>query len=198
MKFKEYILENEDIDSIISKIKNNCQPFLKDWLPINKKIIGQEAALYSGRRGENTKIVFRKLNVRKNRKPSMTNGITHKYLDEIFDELFKIKARSQCLFATSSYQQSTMYGYPYIVFPIGRYEVIWSSNVPDLYTSLVDAALQFGDYDELYDFINNADYKKGNLKNAIYSRCEIMVYCNKVYLLKNGEYDMKELKEKLK
>jgi hypothetical protein len=71
MKFYNYLNE-ENIDEIISLIKRDCQPFLKDWRKTGNDF------LYTGKK---IKKDFIKKKVRKDRKPKDMPEETHKIID---------------------------------------------------------------------------------------------------------------------
>lgn len=174
MKFYNYLNElyaDYNTINIIEYLKK-CKPFINDW-----KKAKSENFLYSGRK-LSAKYIIKK--VRQDRKSLDTPINLHRLVDDEFEKLFDIKARSQTLFCTPNMAMARRYGVPYYIFPVGKYEIIWSDSVGDLYSSLIDVS-----YNEklAVDLVNTA-YKKGDLKNALKSGNEIMVYCKEYLAIK--------------
>ena len=193
-KFFNYINET-DTSLIVDALKKDCQPFIKDLKKIKK---GQEQSfLYIGRF---IKTSFMKKQVRQDRNPSDTPEEIHKFVDNWFYKKFGVRLRSNSVFATFSFQLATAYGFPYFIFPIGKYDSYFSHNSKDLFLTLkklyydeMPASLEsFKDYENfldgekieikkiILDWLNNqSKYQKG-LK---YTDSEIMIHCKEYYLI---------------
>jgi hypothetical protein len=208
MKFQNYLNEDK-IDTIIKEIKNKCKPFLKDW---NK--LGRDAFLYSGRSLRNVDFSLKK--IRKDRTPKDMPLDLHVLLDNWFYKKFGVKARSNSIFVTFYVDETTLYGEPYMIFPIGKYTAISSAHVRDLYNELsklhtyyfgCGRSLKFKDsYNKLddknKDFLNDkvielldkSKYEKG-LK--IQKGYEIMVITDECFIvsMKYQQELLKALKE---
>lgn len=190
-------------------IQRKCKPFLNEWMPYFKKeYIGAKKHAPFLYRGMNMGKEWGEKQVRKDRNPSDMGKDFHFDLDDMFDQKFHIKARSQTLFCTGDYHQTTSYGEAYVVWPVGRYKVLWSPKVRDLYLDAVkygyvknmDDAIRLEaihrklDYldidvqDELWKMFNFRnqeairrlvkDYKVGDIAGAIKSHNELMIECD--------------------
>lgn len=186
-----------------------CQPFLDEFKSIYNS--GTKLPL---RRG----MVFQpddhitKIKVNKERTPTNTNMRVHHASDQWFKERFGVKARSQSFFCTASKKASRDYGFPFLVFPVGQFEVIWSRKVDDLYFHMterklieratgesVDAATakdmindpsKISDkllYEAVSGMLDGFDYVKGSLDQALASKNEIMVLCDYYYVAKDDD-----------
>ena len=179
MRLQQYLNEASDEDIAkkrIALIWKNCQPFLKQMKSLNFE---NENLLFSGRKSSSD---FTKKKVRKNRSPKDTSIDIHNWVDDWFYEKFGIRARSNTVFCTSDRGTSIEYGDVYVLFPIGKFEVIWSYHLKDLYDKFVmDMGLEYWKKNFLsYDA---KTYKKGNLQRALKSKNEIMLYCKEYYML---------------
>jgi len=113
----------EKKDSAIAMIKEDCKPVLKE-IKKAKKLIWRGAKI------QNSLITRRR--TRMNRKPLNTNIEIHEILDQLFKKKFGWRARSQSITGTSNEDSALMFGdRPYLLFPIGEYEVIWRKNIGD-------------------------------------------------------------------
>lgn len=151
-----------------------------------------------------------KVKVNKNRTPMNTHRRIHEAADDWFLERFGVRARSQSVFCTSSTKVANDYGFPFLVFPAGNYEVIWSRKINDLFfvlsegnilsrirgekymnrdaEPLIDDKNEVSDkelYDAVYTILDESDYVKGHLDQALASKNEIMVHCDHYYVAKH-------------
>ena len=195
MRFYNYLNEYFYIENpkVISELKK-CKPFINDLLKCKPFSL-----LYSGRRTSENWFVK---NVRKDRKPRDMKIEIHNILDEVFYEKFGIKARSQTIFTTPNYNQTKTYtgtaGSAYIIFPMGEYEIIWSDRIYDLYGEIV--GMYSKTKKDFSEFVGEY-YQKGNLCNAIRSKTEIMLYCNRYVAIKASrefEYAGSQAMEEIK
>lgn len=126
MRFQRFINENveESLERKKDNIINACQPFLKMLKKTGYNF------LYSGR--QTSKDVYKR-KVRKNRRPSDTPQEIHDVVDNIFKREFGVRARGNSMFASVEWRAVRYYGAPYYLFPVGKYKLIWSSKVPDLF-----------------------------------------------------------------
>ena len=151
-----------DFDIAMEFMEKNCQPFIDYWT----KRLNPDDFLYRGVPG--VPDIFLK-KVRKNRKPMNTEEEIQKIADDNFERRFGIRARSETVFCSSKIKQAKDYGQPRIIFPVGKYEVIWSPDIEDMYLSMSS------DIEEFRDQLNS--YIKGRLSDAIFSGNEIMLHC---------------------
>lgn len=183
MKFKDYL--QDDRLEFIEILKKDCKLYMDIWSKQSSPI-----CFFSGR--DITIEKYYEMPVRKNRKPRNIFPTLHKNLDDIFYDLFKIRGRSQALFASADKVQVNIYGNPYIVIPKGKFEIIWSPKIHDLYSALIENFLRSAPIDELKDFIK-ANYKKGNIIQALKSYNEVMIKAESVYLVNPRFIDCNEL-----
>ena len=174
MQFKKYLNEQK-AEEIYEIIKKDCKPYLNLLKSINFNNY-----LYSGRRIP--EYVFTKKKIRKGRKPKDTPQEIHEWLDNWFYKKFGIKARSNTLFCTSDFGFASNYGIVHYVFPIGKFEMIWSYKHKDIYNrAYMDRGLER--YIEYFED-NFADtYIKGNERKALGTGHEIMLSCKEYYLM---------------
>lgn len=123
-----------DVETMLMRLKKDCKPFLKD---MSRSRAGD--FMYRGIRKNLRNMTKRQ--VREDRTPKDMGEDLHKYLDNYFFKKFKVHARSNAAFCTGSKDLADDFGTPYIVFPIGKYEVIWSPSVKDLFTTFEDASI---------------------------------------------------------
>jgi hypothetical protein len=139
MKFKQYITESGElsVQEVLEQIYTDCKPYLKDLVRGGFDYYRKnDNLLYSGR---NTRADMFKKSVRTDRKPKDTSEDVQKFVDEAFKKKFGVKARSSSLFATGRVDTAQGYGNSvYTIFPIGKYKVIWSPNIMDLYNDVSD------------------------------------------------------------
>ncbi len=185
MRLKNYL--NEDIKSIMDEIINDCKPFINDWLKTDQKNF-----LYSGRKID---MDFFKRKVRKNRRPLDTDIEIHHMMDNKFYEAFGIKARSQSIFCHSI--PSTFYGTPFYIFPVGKYEIIWSNKILDLFGILPnksDTSYYNKELERFKNFDVKKFYKKGNLRDALKHPGEKMIHCDEYYGINHYLITLKDIK----
>lgn len=203
-KFNNYIKKDE----FIGLLKDSSK-FIKDWKKTNTNNF-----LYSGRK---VLVPYFERKVRKDRVPLSTPLEIHKILDNRFQKEFGIKARSNSVFCVSDLDTAIDYGSVYYIFPKGKYEIIWSDQIDDLYTNLDDwirynepdfkdfpflikLNSSIPEHQKYYDYLKNDFpikklYTKGNLKSALNSGYEIMLNCNEYVGIK---WPNKELESFLK
>lgn len=190
MKFYNYINESDDIEKIKKTLEKDCNHYLNQ---LTSKNFLKKDLLVSGRKKN---VDFGIGDIRKKRNPRNTENEFHEWIDGQFNKTFGIKARSQTLFCFDNVSSATNYGAPHYIFPIGRFEVIWSKEFRDLYSTrpYMDAYGLEG-YKEF--FLENIlpTYIKGNLKDALKSGNEIMLYCEsfQYYMMKSFNKNTHEL-----
>jgi len=133
MRLKQHINEETMLDRLVDalfSVINNCQPFLKELGTVNPPQF-----LYSGRKSNDS--WFEK-DIRSDRKPTDLFSEIHKSFDDVFNERFGWRARSNGLFCTGYMGDAKEYGTVYTIFPKGPFKIIWSDNIGDLYIKLQD------------------------------------------------------------
>ena len=206
MRLQQYL--NEDTwsyDDMVSLIKANCKPFLKDW---QSKYIGK--FLYSGRDSSKNYDIK---TIRKNRRPMSMHIAMHNIIDDWFYKKFSVRARSNAMFGSFNDDHASEYGDVYMIFPIGKYMMLSSDKVRDLYVKIsyeirkTHPGFLMDMYDNYLDsgklnakqveltIINFLE--KSNYKKNIYNLNEQMVICKKYYMV-HGDYEHLLKKDLLK
>jgi len=201
MRLQQYLTEqnkcytSDEItpEEVLSLIKKDCKPYLK------QKAKGKH--LYRG-----TKLLeyndFCIITPRKNRKPRDTDPVIHKKFDEMFMKYHGIKARSEAIFTTPDYTTAAYYGISGLVFPVGNFKYLWNPDIKDLtvnpsgnnyskkswYKQLFNELMILISKDEsIDDVIENTvkNYKSTGLKDAMGTDNEIMIFCDKYYIIQS-------------
>ena len=197
-----YLNEESFMLEKIKELLQDCRPYIRDLKRTNHF---PNRMLYSGRSSDGMWIERK---VRKDRDPKDTPKVVHETLDQLFYNEFGIKARSQTLFTFPTWSNASNYGTGvFMIFPVGKYEIIWSDRITDLYGDMVDTLKDIvkpedrgfidivdAEWDRigvdkglatrlanwLYEnFPVDKFYRKGGLNNALGLNSEIMVYCDK-------------------
>ena len=173
----------------VKKVKQDCQPYLQE----------AGSSVFSGNgiwRGINESDPrLRKTARLENREPAGTPLIVHKYVNEYLNKKFGHPFRNG-VFVTGERGQYGTYGVPYQIFPIGKFEYLWSDKVKDLLFTLRDFERD-NDFDspENYSYEKELKpklvkftrklrgYKKTDLPAAAFSGNEIMIWCKQYYAL---------------
>ena len=174
----------------ITKIRENCQPYLKE------KVI-----MY---RGYNKKPIalLRKMRRRKLRKPKDTDIRIHKMADKYFNKKFGWKPRTQGVFALGDKISATYYGRPYYFFPIGKFRYVWSPYQDDFFSG---TAFWKGDIERGYiSKVENemetrvSKYIDTKLRNAVNKQgSEVAFDVDNFYLMSGRLITADELKKYL-
>lgn len=148
MKFYQFLNEDkEKWKQLEKKLIEKCSPFLKDFKKSNTRNL-----LYIGKK-QNINHYKRK-KTRKNRDPLDTPEKIHEYFDKELYKRYGIKGRSECVFATADESEVQSYGNSYIILPTGKYKILWSPKIKDLWSKIEDEL-------NILDII-----KYGTLKNS--------------------------------
>lgn len=147
--FKHFLTENSDEKMMPIAIKAaetifaKCQPFIKtsgvwfdsDGYSSNNK----RGCLYRGIRnrvsGPTTQLLSSHA-ANLQRKPVDMPPVFHTMLDDYLNEHFGFRYRSGGLFCSPVRAGTASYGNPYIVFPIGKYEYVYSEKIRDAFVDL--------------------------------------------------------------
>jgi len=171
------------------KFLNDCKPFIKDMKSyFNKK--GDFKFLYKGfDKYSEDFLIFKKENYRT---PLSTSNEVHKISNSIFYDKFGWYVRDG-IFVTKNSNDANNYGIPYLFFPIGSYNYVWSEHVRDFYSDIAtDIEEIFIDdnyddvlYDTLYEEINRAEYTDTDLVYYMDSSIDVEISfdCDRFYLL---------------
>lgn len=180
MKVNELILLEADAENLVAILERDCGPFLKQ----SKK----QGLLYRGIKGsfsnkgttaEGIKYAIKE--VRTDRKPLHTTESHHEIIDAWFKKKFGFNARSESMFCFGDVGSDNIaqYGKKYIVFPIGDFKYVWSSEVRDLWQDFDNQNVR--DESDIIDLLNDSEYTKAGLGTAVSSNNEIMIKCEKYY-----------------
>lgn len=137
MRLEKYL--GESTEEVIETLKRDCGPFLKDISP-------RDILLY---RGSNTIFmgdISKPHTPRKDRRPKDMRGWMFDLTNYAFKKVFGWEARKEGVFVVGLQKIAQRYGNPYLFFPIGKYDYIWSGNIEDLY-------IRRGMFDDLWDII---------------------------------------------
>lgn len=124
-----------DYRAIASKIRSKCGPFIK----ANKRSFESGHLLYRGVRDASAHKIgdVLELTVRKDRVPLDSSEIFHNTMNQLLSKYGGIRWRSESLFAVASPTIASSYG-PVVVavFPIGKYQILKSDEVRDVFSEL--------------------------------------------------------------
>lgn len=188
--------EQIDIEKFILE---NCQPYIKENPEWKTKPI------YRGF-SESMNNYFVKP-VRQNRIPRDSSKSLHDFLNYTILEANLVANRSNSIFCSGRYGEVSEYGYPYIIFPIGKFHYTWSNIMRDAYSFFDEKKIMPIDTETGYDFVFNkhlymspyeAPFKEediqklidsyhgddSSLADAIDSENEIMISCSNVLYIK--------------
>ena len=203
MRFNEitkvhYLNEQDDMsrEQIKEIIERDCAPYLEQ--------IGDKPLL----RGMPIDQQFLKKRTRlADRIPKDSPPELHKMINKYFVKAFKRPFRN-AMFCTGVLADAKTYGTAYAVYPIGKFQYLWSPSVTDLWTTyednlydmteqIIDNGFPREDAENMTPEFLNKTYKlflkefvvgefihnKG-LQKAIQSGKEVMVWCEEYYAVK--------------
>ena len=192
MKFKQYILEQEDytIEKITNDIRKHCGPFLKE--------VGRNKYYYRGIPGINKS--FMEKTPRTDRRPMDTNTKWHRWINKFLYKKFGWKPRSEGVFATPNLFEAENYGVPFYIFPQGEIKYVWNPRIIDFYQDIsskinIDNIINPKDEFEKEDasivmdkisLYTDKDLRKNNEYETIFK-------CEKYYLLNTIHYNIRDL-----
>ena len=206
MRLDNYIVLNEEVDRLQLKVDGIIETIFKDcdyYINLLRKSNAFKLLYRSSKDSAN----FYKLktsNLDRGRKPKDMGIVMHNLLnDKIFKPSFGWNVRDG-IFASSKILP--YYGEPYLFFPVGNFEYVWSPTVRDLYEDMFNKsnlkALDFLYYyadekekeaytlkdlteDEVKKSIINLQqmYQNNDFKMAVRSENEISFKCDKYYIV---------------
>lgn len=143
VNFSEWMINEENIDDIVNKLKKDCSPYIKE---MNE--IGAFHFFYRGTY-RSIKGNVDSFKPRKDRFPTDTPSHLHKKFDEEFYRQYKLKPRSRGVFTSYDIIIARDYGSRIgLFFPIGKYKYIYSTVIEDLWEELDQNKYTFMMYDE--------------------------------------------------
>ncbi len=166
MKFKQYIIENENPNDIINLLHKNCSDYFK-YIRYGVKSF----------RGTKKNIsIYKKFTPRTDRTSLSTPKHTHKYLNKLFKEKFGWNVRSEGVFVSSYLDAIYQYGEPYYFYPSNGFKVIYSNNITDLYLDIkYEHSGKFSDLLSKDYLLSKDPFDKDNIKKL---SDELMSYFN--------------------
>ena len=182
MRLQQYIKEeitHPEVKKLV-KFANDISPWLKycDNNGIKNRLFWRGTNHFL-----NNKFQLRKM--RKSRNPVDMNEYTHDQFDDAFYNCFGIRARSQSVFCFSRGRRARHYGdHINVVLPKGKFDIIWSPTVKDLYVKRNNFRDKSGNViedDVCKRYLKNEKIKQ-LMDNRIYGGNEIMLHCKEYYL----------------
>lgn len=187
MLLKEIKSLTEEIEihqPVIDYIHRNCQPYLNEvgndltklmWRGVSRNFIRRIPAIQGlpdcsfipGHYAD--------------RQPRDTHEAAHKIANELMVKHHGLPFRNG-VFVTGSHAEASDYGEPVLIFPIGEFKYCWSPTITDLSDHVPGGANSVFDHERLTEKLDkmfSLYYKTTDLKNAIFSENEIMLYCDK-------------------
>ncbi len=132
MRLYKHINENFEMESdlagAVEVIKRDCKPFLKEF--------NNSLPVFRGMSRDLSRYDLVEIQTRMDRKPKDTPEHLHKLIDQMFQQKFGWKVRSQGVFTSQSKAVVRSYGMEAYFFPIGKYSYVWSKKVKDLYQTI--------------------------------------------------------------
>jgi len=178
MKISSLLRPNPIYKKAAVEIIQNCKPFLGE--------IDNDIKRYKLYRGVEHKpsapAVIRSARLT-TREPRDTTNNIHDVFNEIFVERFGAPFRN-AIFVTGSRMAALEYGELVTIYPIGEFKYLWSPEFRDLTRALeIYHDPDFDLIDQVRNIINKGNYKTTDLKQAIKSGNEIMLWCEKYYVV---------------
>lgn len=191
MRFNRFNEETEAelavYDELIPQIKKKCQP----WIHECGGGMLLRGSWVLGRKGNEAK-PWVIVNTRTDRKPTDTPKYLHDIVDDVFEEEWGYRARSESVFCTSDWQTiMKKYGPSGIVIPIGTFDFLWSKKINDLwedYLSEIESGMSHLQDWQIKDHIENTLpelYTSRDLHAAIKSGHEVMIKCKQYYFIQD-------------
>jgi len=203
MKLIEIINNQTNYTAIADTILSSCKPFLTQ--------IGQnhmkDLIMYRGVDiPDRYSTIFVLPGYRDNRKPKDTPPAVHNAINTVFKKRFGLPFRNST-FVTGCAADTREYGAnTYAIIPIGDFKYIWSPTIKDLFVHLkmyLKLEIRAEDpsiYSKNNSLVNNTLvnyvntqkfvelYQDTNLRAAILSNNEVMIYCDSCYYISEEVY----------
>jgi len=193
MRATEFLREDiEDQQKVWSMIQQNCQPFINEIGGVEKLF---SLPIYRGSFDSQNNTSIREIPVLPNRKPRNTQAEWHKAADEWFASTTGVLFRSHAIFADGNKEVGDSYGrgYSEIVIPIRQFNYCWSDIIRDMTLTLERTPREDDESegDFVWNILDEGGYRfNSGLADAAQSECEIMINCEKVYLINPGFFYM--------
>lgn len=217
MRFRKYLNESgknlydKSTKEIVEMIEKDCQFFLKS----RKR--SDDYYFRAMRMGEFGTIGIS--DSRKDRNPRNTPPTIHKWLDDYFNKRFGWRTRSEGLFASPSKDIAEDYGNDvYVIFPIGKYKVIYDTKIEDIFelldtnsydiigydvisTTQVENALENPEiYKKYFDDLKQIldDHYIEDVPKSFEHKGEIVIKCDKFYYIHTKDFEQMNMDKELK
>lgn len=206
MRYNDLIESKNNVQLIGERIKKQCKPFLAE---IKNQPL--EYPLWRGFKAPaDARNAGMKLARLEERNPESTSPQDHMALNNFFVRRYGHPYRNG-IFATGMEQQAQDYGRAYMIYPIGKFDYLWHTQIYDMYGDVIAKTesprgeklwwayandLGIHDEDKFEMLLDNADltdflnwlwikngWKKTDLVKAIKSENEIMIWAEKYYYL---------------
>lgn len=170
-------------------IHQHCQPYLQAvgndltkfmYRGVSKKAIPRA-------KPTNTNGVFITAGSYQNRKTTTTEPVVHDLANQFFVKKFGTPFRNG-IFATGDKMFAGEYGRQVvIIIPIGEFKFCWSPVTDDM-VMILPAKSTSPDFDDSLQYFYKSldEYQDTDLKAAIASTHEIMLYCNECLMIQTG------------
>lgn len=195
MRLVNYLNENTD-DEILELLFKNCSEYFN-------KIDGLGMRLFRAS-NINFSDPYKKIIPRQNREPKDLPKEIHTFLDDILDQKFSWKPRSQGVFAQGNSSVGLKaYGEIHYFFPLNGWKFCWNKKRKDimLYLKQTKQIRKSGNKyvinkDDWQTFLTKEvqNYRNTNFKKACYSVNELMFYCPYGYYLVKQDWIKQYLK----
>lgn len=198
ISFKQFLVESDQPD-LIQFLRKNCDEAVHDMYVSGKamwrgtKVEPRESFTWNGKVVKGQVIV-----PRTDRRPKDMPKWAHNLIDDFFYQEFGVTPRSSAVFASTSRANADEYagsGNPKVVIPIGRYSVIWSPVIQDLFTVLFpdigynpNEVTREMQEQYVLDILKNSRYTETSLK-SVKGQSELMVMCQRYLLLDVNDAD---------
>lgn len=121
MGFKVFLESAKDIEALLPEIEKNCQFYLKNFGPLYR---GMKVFDHSGEKKRRT-----------DRKPRDTWEVFDQFIN-IWLKENKVISRSEGVFCYATEKGISEYGYPFLIFPQGKFNSYYIRGVNDLTMNL--------------------------------------------------------------
>ena len=166
----------EDVSEMSELILRDCQPYLNE-------IDGQIAkyVMMRGIPGHGQHYGFGKRQTRLDGRNSRnTPAPVHHSMNIWFDHNYGHPYRNG-VFTTGEYLQAAQYGDIYAVFPIGKFDYLWVRGIPDMFILISPEITPTIEALERAKEVGR--FKSDNLKTAITTGSEIMLWTEEYYYI---------------
>lgn len=191
MRFLQFLREDKQTERALAQVERQCADFIQE--------LGAQFGLWRGFNRRFSLPDDHKLAVPEDRKPLDTEREIHHAMDDWFFDNFGFRARSNAVFCTGSENAALAYGNVHAIYPIGKYEYVWSPEVEDTLHLNEEARqllmriegrerrkLSVAEWRErkaeiIIDILEKSRYTGSGLKQAVKSHHEIMLHCDHYY-----------------